>query len=162
MRKLTTVLAASSLVFAISLAQADETKTVSAMGDNSKPMMKHHRGNKGDDKRSNDAFADIQLTGAQRQQMAALKQQLHATFPNRAQMEKQYASVHNFMVSDKFDEAAVRAQLDANSKINNEVMLRRIKIRNQMYNLLTPEQKKQFNANYEKRMQETKTRFADK
>lgn len=161
MRKLTALLIASSLAMGVSLVRAEEGKIAPAVGDDSKPMMKHHMGHKGGD-RGSEAFAGIKLTETQRQQMRELKQQLASTFPSQDDIGKQRASLHSFMVSDQFDEAAVRSQLDANSKTNNEFMLKRIKIRNQMYNLLTPEQKKQFNANYEKRMQEIKAKFAEK
>ncbi len=53
----------------------------------------------------------------------------------------------------RFDEAKAKAQIDAIGKAQSERMLERAKAENKMYNLLTPEQKKQYNENYQKREQ---------
>jgi len=53
--------------------------------------------------------------------------------------------------SDNFDEAKVKSQIDTISQAQSQRMLERARAENKMYNLLTPEQKKQFNENYQKR-----------
>lgn len=60
--------------------------------------------------------------------------------------------MHNLVTAEKFDEAAVRqlAEKMAQESINRQVEM--AKIRNQMYNLLTPEQKAQLNERYQQRI----------
>ena len=61
-------------------------------------------------------------------------------------------TMHNLVTAEKFDEAAVRqlAEKMAQESINRQVEM--AKIRNQMYNLLTPEQKAQLNERYQQRI----------
>ena len=60
--------------------------------------------------------------------------------------------MHTLVTAEKFDEAAVRqlAEKMAQESINRQVEM--AKIRNQMYNLLTPEQKAQLNERYQQRI----------
>lgn len=57
-------------------------------------------------------------------------------------MGDHFKEMHKLVASDKFDESAARAQIEANNKERNDMMLERMKMENKMYNVLTPEQKK--------------------
>ncbi|QJW53167.1 Periplasmic chaperone Spy [Serratia plymuthica] len=70
-----------------------------------------------------------------------------------AGVKEERQALHNLVASDSFDEAKAKSQIDAISKAQSEHMLERAKAENKMYNLLTPEQKKQYNENYQKREQ---------
>uniref|UniRef100_UPI0005785B8F Spy/CpxP family protein refolding chaperone n=1 Tax=Yersinia pestis TaxID=632 RepID=UPI0005785B8F len=55
--------------------------------------------------------------------------------------------------ADKFDEAAVRAQAEKMSQNQIERHVEMAKVRNQMYNLLTPEQKEALNKKHQERIE---------
>ncbi|MFI8417253.1 ATP-independent periplasmic protein-refolding chaperone Spy [Serratia sp. NPDC078593] len=145
MRKLTALFVASTLALgSASMAFAAETATPAADG---APMkMMHHKGpGKGG------PFAGLELTEQQRQQMRDIMKEAHQKRGMGMKEERQ--ALHNLVASDSFDEAKVKAQIDTISKAQSERMLERVKAQNKMYNLLTPEQKKQYNENYQKREQ---------
>ena len=62
--------------------------------------------------------------------------------------------MHDLIASDTFDKAKASAQIDKMEAQHKEMMLSRMETQNKIYNILTPEQKKQFNANFEKRLTE--------
>lgn len=84
-------------------------------------------------------FDGVSLTEQQRQQMRDLMRQARHDLPtvNVAEME----AMRNLIIADKFDEVAVYAQAEkmAQEQIKRQVEMARV--RNQMYNLLTPAQK---------------------
>jgi periplasmic protein CpxP/Spy len=145
MRKLTTLFVASTLALgSASMAFAAET---AAPATDATPMkMMHHNGpGKGG------PFAGLNLTDQQRQQMRDIMKESHQNRGPGAKEERQ--ALHNMIASDSFDETKAKAQIDTISKAQSERMLERAKAENKMYNLLTPEQKKQYNENYQKREQ---------
>lgn len=144
MRKLTALFVASTLALgSASAAFAADTTTAPAAA----PMkMMHHKG-----PGKEGPFAGLDLTEQQRQQMRDIMKESHQKRGPGAKDER--LALHNMVASDSFDEAKAKAQIDTISKAQSERMLERAKAENKMYNLLTPEQKKQYNENYQKREQ---------
>ncbi|WP_422527480.1 ATP-independent periplasmic protein-refolding chaperone Spy [Serratia fonticola] len=150
MRKLTALFVASTLALGSASAAfaADATTApATASATPAAPVkMMHYK----DVKRDN-LFAGLNLTKEQRQQMREIMKESHQKRGPGAQEERQ--ALHSMIASESFDEAKAKAQIDAIGKAQSEHMLERAKAENKMYNLLTPEQKKQYNENYQKREQ---------
>ena len=133
MRKLTALFVASTLALgAANLAHAADT-TTSAPAD-AKPMM-HHKGKFGP--HQDMMFKDLNLTDAQKQQI-----------------REERRAMHDIIASDTFDKAKAEAQIAKMEEQRKANMLAHMETQNKIYNILTPEQKKQFNANFEKRLTE--------
>jgi len=100
----------------------------------------------------NHMFDGVSLTEQQRQQMRDLMRQARYDLPgvNVAEME----AMHKLVTADKFDEAAVYAQAEqmAQQQVKRQVEMARV--RNQMYNLLTPQQKSVLDQKHQQRMQQ--------
>ncbi|MGP3594243.1 ATP-independent periplasmic protein-refolding chaperone Spy [Vagococcus sp. WN89Y] len=148
MRKLTALFVASTLAFgAANLAHAAETTAAPADG---KPMM-HQR-----DPVEMRMFKGLNLTDAQKQQIRDL------TTSERNQIKRPSAeelrATQEIVASDTFDIAKAEAQIDKAQVKHKVMMLKHLETQNKIYNLLTPEQKKQFNANFEKRLTERPAR----
>ncbi|MGL6020565.1 MAG: ATP-independent periplasmic protein-refolding chaperone Spy [Gibbsiella quercinecans] len=144
MRKLTALFVASTLALgSASMAFAADT---SASAPDAPPakMMHHH---KGPDKKGG-PFAGLNLTEQQRQQIRDIMKESHPKDGFAGRNDRQ--ALHNLVAADSFDEAKAKEQIDAFSKAQAERMLARVKAENKVYNLLTPEQKKQYNENYQK------------
>jgi len=138
MRKLTALFVASTLALgAANLAHAADTTAAPADG---KAMM-HHKGKPG-----------MHLTDAQKQQgreiMKSQRDQM-----KRPSLEERRAA-HDIIASDTFDKAKAEAQIEKMQAQHKDRMLAHMETQNKIYNILTPEQKKQFNANFEKRLTE--------
>lgn len=145
MRKLTAMIVASTL--ALSSASfafaADTTPAPDAPATQGKMM--HHKG-----PHHMNPFAGLNLTEQQKTQMKEIMKDSGAR-PDRAAMKAQMDTMHGLVASDSFDEAKVKSQIDTITQAQSQRMLDRARAENKMYNLLTPEQKKQFNENYQKR-----------
>ncbi|HAF4412323.1 TPA: ATP-independent periplasmic protein-refolding chaperone [Salmonella enterica] len=146
MRKLTALFVASTLAMgAANLAHAAETTTAAPA--DAKPMMQH----KGKFGPHHDMmFKNLNLTDAQKQQIRdiikAQREQM-----KRPLLEERRA-MHDIIASDTFDKAKAQiTKMEAQRKAN---MLAHMETQNKIYNVLTPEQKKQYNANFEKRLTE--------
>ena len=61
-------------------------------------------------------------------------------------------AMHDIIASDTFDKAKAEAQIAKMEEQRKANMLAHMETK--IYNILTPEQKKQFNANFEKRLTE--------
>ncbi|ECI5005328.1 ATP-independent periplasmic protein-refolding chaperone [Salmonella enterica subsp. enterica] len=148
MRKLTALFVASTLAMgAANLAHAAETTTAAPA--DAKPMMQH----KGKFGPHHDMmFKNLNLTDAQKQQirdiMKAQREQM-----KRPLLEERRA-MHDIIVSDTFDKAKAEAQITKMEAQRKANMLAHMETQNKIYNVLTPEQKKQYNANFEKRLTE--------
>ncbi|MGL3378305.1 ATP-independent periplasmic protein-refolding chaperone Spy [Salmonella enterica] len=148
MRKLTALFVASTLAMgAANLAHAAETTTAAPA--DAKPMMQH----KGKFGPHHDMmFKNLNLTDAQRQQirdiMKAQREQM-----KRPPLEERRA-MHDIIASDTFDKAKAEAQITKMEAQRKANMLAHMETQNKIYNVLTPEQKKQYNANFEKRLTE--------
>ena len=106
----------------------------------------------------NTMFDGVNLTEQQRQQMRDLMHQARKDLPhiNVEQME----TMHRLVTAENFDQKAVRAQAEvmAQEQVDRQVEMARI--RNQMFNLLTPEQKNVLNQKHEQRMQQMQQQMA--
>lgn len=106
----------------------------------------------------NTMFDGVNLTEQQRQQMRDLMHQARKDLPhvNVEQIE----TMHRLVTAEKFDQAAVRAQAElmAQEQVDRQVEMARI--RNQMFNLLTPEQKDVLNQKHEQRMQQMRKQLS--
>ncbi|EAA3292794.1 MULTISPECIES: ATP-independent periplasmic protein-refolding chaperone Spy [Salmonella] len=148
MRKLTALFVASTLAMgAANLAHAAETTTAAPA--DAKPMMQH----KGKfDPHHDMMFKNLNLTDAQKQQIRdiikAQREQM-----KRPLLEERRA-MHDIIASDTFDKAKAEAQITKMEAQRKANMLAHMETQNKIYNVLTPEQKKQYNANFEKRLTE--------
>ncbi|HAV1099779.1 TPA: ATP-independent periplasmic protein-refolding chaperone [Salmonella enterica] len=148
MRKLTALFIASTLAMgAANLAHAAETTTAAPA--DAKPMMQH----KGKFGPHHDMmFKNLNLTDAQKQQirdiMKAQREQM-----KRPPLEERRA-MHDIIASDTFDKAKAEAQITKMEAQRKANMLAHMETQNKIYNVLTPEQKKQYNANFEERLTE--------
>ena len=165
MRKLTALMLASSLALGASMANAAETTAtptapaapVATKADGAPMMMHHQMGKQGP--RHGGMFEGLKLTDQQREQMKTIAKEFRSEH-KKPMMGDHFKDMHKLVASDKFDESAARAQIEANSKERNAMMLERMKMENKMYNVLTPEQKKEFNQNFEKRIEKMEQRHA--
>lgn len=96
-------------------------------------------------------FNGITLTEQQRTQMRDLMRQHHQDRYN-GDFRQRHENMHKLVTAEKFDEAAVRAQMQDMDKQAIERHVEMAKVHNQMYQLLTPEQKAQLEKNYQQKM----------
>jgi len=149
MRKLTALFVASTLALgATSAAFAADTATTTAAPAESKMM--HHKGKPG--MHHDMMFKDLNLTDAQKTQIRDIMKSQRDQM-KRPSVEERRA-MHDIIASDSFDKAKAQAQVDKMAKQNKARMLAHMETQNKIYNILTPEQKKQFDANFEKRLTE--------
>ncbi|EOC1304597.1 ATP-independent periplasmic protein-refolding chaperone Spy [Cronobacter dublinensis] len=147
MRKLTAIFVASTLALgAANLAHAADAPAPDANG---KPMMSH-KGPRGP--HHDMMFQGLNLTDAQKQQIRDIRKAQRDKFERPSQEERR--AMHELIASDSFDKAKAEAQIDKMEAQHKARMLAHMETQNKIYNVLTPEQKKQFNANFEKRLTE--------
>ncbi|AKH87674.1 cell-envelope stress modulator CpxP [Edwardsiella tarda] len=98
----------------------------------------------------NHMFDGVSLTEHQRQQMRDLMQTARHGFSsvNLHNIE----AMHRLMTAEKFDASAVRALAEKMAQESVDRQVEMARIRNLMFNLLTPEQKAQLNARYQQRV----------
>ena len=151
MRKFTALFVASTLALgATSMAFAADTATTTAAPAEGKMMM-HHKGKPGMHHEMM-MFKDLNLTDAQKQQIREIMKGQRDQM-KRPPLEERRA-MHDIIASDSFDKAKAEAQIDKMAEQHKARMLAHMETQNKIYNILTPEQKKQFNANFEKRLTE--------
>ncbi|MDU1092140.1 MAG: ATP-independent periplasmic protein-refolding chaperone Spy, partial [Leclercia adecarboxylata] len=97
-------------------------------------------------------FKDLNLTDAQKTQIRDIMKSQRDQM-KRPSVEERRA-MHDIIASDSFDKAKAQAQVDKMAEQNKARMLAHMETQNKIYNILTPEQKKQFDANFEKRLTE--------
>ena len=149
MHKLTALFVASTLALgATSMAFAADTATTTAAPTEGKMM--HHKGKPG--MHHDMMFKDLNLTDAQKQQVRDIMKSQRDQM-KRPPLEERRA-MHDIIASDSFDKAKAEAQIDKMAEQHKARMLAHMETQNKIYNILTPEQKKQFNANFEKRLTE--------
>lgn len=153
MKKLTALFVASTLALgAASVAHAADTTTsttTEAAQPNGK-MMQHHKGHMGP--RHDMMFQGLNLTDAQKQQIRDIRKASRDEMKRPPQEEMR--AMHNLIASDTFDKAKAEAQVTKMEEQHKGMTLSRLETQNKIYNILTAEQKKQFNANFEKRLTE--------
>ncbi|WP_336797923.1 ATP-independent periplasmic protein-refolding chaperone Spy [Erwinia aphidicola] len=149
MRKLTSVFVAASLALGaanIVHAAADTLTPPPAGAD--KPMMHKPPRHGG----MHEMFKGLNLTDAQKQQMRTIMKESHKEMKHPSLEERR--AVHNIIASDSFDKAKAEAQAEQMSANGKARAMSMLETQNKLYNVLTPEQKKQFNQNFEKRLTE--------
>nr|MBA2816913.1 Spheroplast protein Y precursor [Candidatus Pantoea persica] len=131
MRKLTSLILASTLAFgAASAVHAAADNLTQPPAGSEKPTHKppmHHG--------MNMMFKGLNLTDVQKKEIHDILKESHKDF-KRPSLEERRAG-HAIIASDTFDRAKVEARAVA-----------RMEKQNKLYNVLTPEQKEQYNANY--------------
>jgi len=149
MRKLTALFVASTLALgATSAAFAADTATTTAAPTESKMM--HHKGKPG--MHHDMMFKDLNLTDAQKTQIRDIMKSQRDQMKRPSVDERR--AMHDIISSSSFDKAKAQAQVDKMAEQNKARMLAHLETQNKIYNILTPEQKKQFDANFEKRLTE--------
>lgn len=147
MRKLTSLILASSLAFgaaSVVHAEADNLTPPPAAAEQHKHPH-HEKGHHGPM-----MFKGLNLTEAQKQQIREIMKASHDQM-HRPTVEQRRAA-HAIIASDSFDRSkaeAEAAQMTANAK---DRALQRLETENKLYNVLTADQKKQYNANFEKHL----------
>ena len=148
MRKLTSLFLATAMAFgAANIVHAAADNLTPQPAGSEKPMhkpMRHH----GMDM----MFKDLNLTDAQKTQIRDILRDSHKDM-KRPSLEERRAN-HSIIASDTFDRAKAEAQADKMSANAKEHALKMLETQNKIYNVLTPDQKKQYNANFEKRLTE--------
>ncbi|MCS6515122.1 ATP-independent periplasmic protein-refolding chaperone Spy, partial [Burkholderia thailandensis] len=123
--------------------------TTTAAPADAKPRMQHN----GKFGPHHDAmFKNLNLTDAQNQQIRDIIKAQREQMKRRLLEERR--AIHDIIAIDTFGQANAEAQItkmEAHRKAN---MLAHMETQNKIYNVLTPEQKKQYNANFEKRLTE--------
>lgn len=94
-------------------------------------------------------FGGITLTEQQRQQMWDLVKKQHLHEQSIIDMRVERQKMYHLLIEREFDEAAVRLQLEKIAEKNIDLGVEIARIRNQMYQLLTPEQKERLYKRYE-------------
>ncbi|MEM6159517.1 ATP-independent periplasmic protein-refolding chaperone Spy [Erwinia sp. P6884] len=97
-------------------------------------------------------FKGLNLTDAQKQQMRTIMDNAHKDM-KRPSLEERRA-MHDVIASDSFDASKAEAQATRMSTEGKTRALKMMETQNKLYNVLTAEQKKQFNENFEKRLTE--------
>ncbi|MCX8963620.1 ATP-independent periplasmic protein-refolding chaperone [Erwinia psidii] len=149
MRKLTSLVVAMTLAMGaanIVHAAADNITPPPAGAD--KPMMHKPPRHGG----PHEMFKDLNLTQAQKQQMHTIMKDAHKDMPEPSVDERR--AIQSIIASDTFDQAKADAQASQMAANGKARALKMLETQNKMYNVLTPEQKKQFNQNFEKRLTE--------
>ena len=151
MRKFTALFVASTLALgATSMAFAADTAATTAAAPAEGKMMMHHKGPGMHNEMM--MFKGLNLTDAQKQQIRDIMKSQRDQM-KRPPLEERRA-MHDIIASDSFDKAKAEAQIDKMAEQHKARMLAHLETQNKIYNILTPEQKKQFNANFEKRLTE--------
>ncbi|KYO05180.1 MULTISPECIES: ATP-independent periplasmic protein-refolding chaperone Spy [Enterobacter] len=152
MRKFTALFVASTLALgATSMAFAADTATTTTAAPVEGKMMMHHKGKPGMHHEMM-MFKDLNLTDAQKQQVRDIMKSQRDQMKRPSLDERR--AMHDIIASDSFDKAKAEAQIDKMAEQHKARMLAHMETQNKIYNILTPEQKKQFNANFEKRLTE--------
>lgn len=149
MRKITALLMASSLALGtMGVVHAADNNMQEGMK-NDMPLQ-HHKASR--EAKHEHIFKNLNLSEAQRQQIRTLMQEKHRQTKTSWQADKR--DMHALVASDHFDHAKALAQVDKIAAQDKARMLSHLETQNKIYNILTPEQKKQFNDNFEKRLTE--------
>lgn len=150
MRKVTALVMASMLAVGSTSAFAADTTSETAQTPDNDAMTRisgPHR-----------MFDGVSLTEQQRQQMRDLMRQARHDLPGIPVAEME--TMHRLVTADKFDETAVYDQAEkmAQQQVKRQVEMARV--RNQMYNLLTPKQKSVLDQKYQQHIQQMKQQIS--
>lgn len=147
MRKFTAIVVASTLALgAANLAHAAET-TAPVKEDAAKAQ--HHKGPRGPQMMM---FKNLNLTDAQKQQVRDIMKAEREKMPRPSDDNRK--AMQEVIASDSFDRAKAEALVEKGAADHKARMISMMETQNKIYNILTPEQKKQFVANMEKQPKE--------
>lgn len=143
MRKVTSLLLATSLVMGSASLVYAETAPLSSSNTEQHHMKPRPHGGP-----EMMLMKGIVLTDAQKQQIHSLIEQGHKNMTPPSQADRQAA--FDLVTAPTFDSAKAQALVDSHAAQSKQRMLNRLETDNKIYNLLTADQKKQYQANYEK------------
>ena len=109
-------------------------------------------------------FAKLNLTDEQKTQARAVLQKEHPTMQPLMQQERQLDLQLRQYVEGNYDEAKVQALAAQKAQVQQQITIQRTRIHNELYQLLTADQKaqlRQLEATHEQRMQERMQRHMD-
>ncbi|MBW4056815.1 MAG: Spy/CpxP family protein refolding chaperone [Proteobacteria bacterium] len=137
---LTTVVTAT----AASLALADSTQIGTSTGEAATTMPTHQHGNRFKNYREKKYAAMVELLGLTDAQRAQIKAIVTAGRQNNASLRHTLVAdrkkINEMSNADSFDEPAVRSLIASDETVRTELMVSRLKVRNQIHAVLTPEQ----------------------
>jgi Spy/CpxP family protein refolding chaperone len=149
MRKLTSLFLATTMALgAANIVHAAADNLTPPPAGSEKPMHKppmHHHG-------MEMMFKGLNLTDAQKAQIKTIMRDSHKEM-KRPSLEERRAN-HSIIASDTFDQVKAEAQAAKMTADAKDRAVKMMETQNKIYNVLTPEQKKQYNANFEKRLTE--------
>lgn len=120
----------------------------------------HHRGG------MERIFRALDLTDEQKAQMKAIRQaSKDSTKPIREQMKANRQKLQTLSESGTFDEAQVRAIAAEQGNLSAQLIVEKEKVKSQIFNLLTPEQKAkaaEIKAQFKQKMQERMQKRAER
>ncbi|MBT0726535.1 Spy/CpxP family protein refolding chaperone [Rosenbergiella australiborealis] len=143
MRKVTSLLLASSLVMGSASLVYAETAPLSATPTEHSHMQKRPHGAP-----EMMLMKGIVLTDAQKQQIHTILEQARQNMTPPSKADRQAA--FDLITAEKFDSAKAQTLAENHATLDKQRMLSRLETDNKIYNLLTADQKKQYQANYEK------------
>lgn len=157
MRKLTAITLATLMALGTSTAFAADTATPT--NSSTQPQVQptkpadgqhKHRMTKHGKKDHRNMFGGVELT---KEQQEKVRQLMEANKPPRG--PGHMADVHTLIASDKLDETKLNQITQDMAKAHAN----HIKVQHEIYNMLTPEQKQQYNKNYQERTEKMKERL---
>ncbi|SEQ49525.1 protein refolding chaperone Spy/CpxP family [Rosenbergiella nectarea] len=143
MRKVTSLLLASSLLMGSASMVYAETAPLSATPNEHSHMKKRPHGAP-----EMMLMKGIVLTDAQKQQIHSIlaEGRKNLTHPSKADRQAAF----DLITAEKFDAAKAQSLADSHAALDKQRMVNRLETDSKIYNLLTADQKKQYQANYEK------------
>lgn len=151
MRKFTTLLIASAMSLGtVTLAHADQAST----SETQVLKTQHHK--HGPRHHGSMMLKNLNLTDAQKQQVQDIMKAERQNLPRPSMNER--SEMHNLVISDSFDRTKAEALIDKNAAQHKARMLSMLETQHKIYEILTPEQKKQFNDNFTKHMTQPHTK----
>ena len=90
----------------------------------------------------------IRLTEEQRMQLRDLMHNYRDQLRNVRNLAEDDIALYELVKAEKFDETAVRNQLEKEMRKRLDYQVEMIRVHHQMYQLLNPEQKMQLDANF--------------
>ncbi|NKI72964.1 ATP-independent periplasmic protein-refolding chaperone [Dickeya sp. CFBP 2040] len=149
MSKLTVIMVASALALgSAGFAYAQDPTPP----DQDARMMRHHDGERGEHGMEQNMFRGLNLTDEQRQKIRDIME--NAKKDRERPSADDRAEWHRLIAADSFDKAKAEAVANKMAEASKARMLNHLEIQNKMYNVLTPEQKKQFNDKFDRHLKE--------
>ena len=143
MRKVTSLLLASSLLMGSASMVYAETAPLSSTPTEHPHMQKRPHGGP-----EMMLMKGIVLTDAQKQQIHSILEAGRKTMTPPSKADRQAA--FDLITAEQFDSAKAQSLADNRAALDKQRMVNRLQTDNKIYNLLTADQKKQYQANYEK------------